>query len=189
MHPAALYRWDDRTAALAFVAQMSFAHVFVQTPDGPRVAHVPLLVDGDRLRFHLSNSNGLTRFLDGAVALASIAGPQSYVSPRWYVRTDGVPTWDYVAVECEGPVRHLDASELIDLLDASAAEHEARIGAGWTRAKMVPGRFEAMCKAITGFELTVTALRTTRKLSQDSDTADIAGVVAGLAAALDDVIG
>ena len=182
MHPAPLYRWDDRAAALAFVAEMSFAHVFAQTPDGPRVAHVPVLVDGDALRFHLANTNGLTRFLDGAVALASVAGPQAYVSPSWYARTDRVPTWAYVAIECEGPVRRLAPGELVDLLDVSAATHEARVGRGWTRGKMPPGRFDAMCKAITGFELTVTALRTTRKLSQDSDAADAAGVVAGLAA-------
>jgi len=181
VHPAPLFRWEDRAAALAFVAEVSFAHLFLQTPDGPRVAHVPVMVDGERLRFHLANGNALTPHLDGATALASVAGPNAYVSPSWYVRTSRVPTWNYVAVECEGPVRRLAPDELVALLDSSAATHEARVGERWTRAKMAPGRFEAMCRAITGFELTVATVRATRKLSQDSDAADIAGAATGVA--------
>lgn len=177
MHPSPLYRWDD-DSALAFVAEMAFAHVFLQTPDGPRVAHVPLLLEGRKLRFHLANANALTPHLDGMTALASVAGPNAYVSPNWYVKRTRVPTWLYVAVECEGPVRALAPEELVDLLDASAATYETRAAQDWTRAKMDPAKFAAMCRAITGFELTVTTIRATRKLSQDSDAADAAGVVA-----------
>lgn len=182
MHPAPQFRWEDRAAALAFVADVSFAHLFLETPDGPRVAHVPVLVAGERLRFHLANANALTRHLDGATALASVAGPNAYVSPNWYANRKRVPTWNYVAVECEGMVRALSPDELATLLDDSAATHEARVGEGWTRAKMDPGRFEAMCRAITGFELDAKVIRATRKLSQDSDAADLAGAVAGVAA-------
>ena len=179
MHPSPLYRWDD-DAALAFVAEMSFAHVFAQTPDGPRVAHVPVIVDGQRLRFHLANANALTPHLAGLTALASVAGPNAYVSPNWYVKRTRVPTWLYVAVECEGPVRALSPAELVDLLDASTATHEGRVAQNWTRAKMDPAKFAAMCRAITGFQLTVTAVRATRKLIQDSDATDAAAVVASV---------
>lgn len=182
MHPAPQFRWEDRAAALAFVADVSFAHLFLQTPDGPRVAHVPVLVDGERLRFHLANGNALTRHLGGTTALASVAGPNAYISPNWYANRKRVPTWNYVAVECEGPVRALSRDELVALLDVSAATHEGRVGENWTRAKMDPGRFEAMCTAITGFELDAQIIRATRKLSQDSDAADLAGAVAGVAA-------
>ena len=182
MHPSPKFRWEDRAAALAFVAEVSFAHVFVQTPDGPRVAHVPVLVEGEALRFHLANANALTPHLGGAVALASIAGPNGYVSPNWYASRGRVPTWNYVAVECEGPVRVLSRDELVALLDASAATHEPRVRENWTRAKMDPARFDAMCGAITGFELSVTTIRATRKLSQDSNAADAAGVIVGLTA-------
>ena len=188
MHPAPQFRWEDRAAALAFVAEMSFAHVFLQTPDGPRVAHVPVLVEGERLRFHLANGNALTRHFAGAVALASIAGPNAYLSPNWYENRRRVPTWNYIAVECEGPVRTLSPDELAALLDVSAATHEARVGQNWTRAKMEPGRFEAMCRAITGFELDAHVIRATRKLSQDSNAADLAGAAAGIAATGDPAV-
>lgn len=182
MHPDPAFAWDD-ASALAFAAEIAFAHVFAPTPDGPRVAHVPVLVDGRRLRFHLANRNALTLHLAGVTALASIGGPGSYVSPNWYANGAGqVPTWNYLAVEIEGPVRRLDLSELIDLLDASTARHEARVGQNWTRAKIDPARFDAMCAAITGFELDAIAVRATRKLSQNKPAADARGVVAGLTA-------
>lgn len=181
MHPAPNFRWNDRAEVLAFVDQVSFAHVFAATPDGPRVAHVPVMVVDGALCFHLSNGNALTPYLAGLTALASVAAHGHYVSPNWYADSAGaVPTWNYVAVEIEGPVRRLDDLDLVRLLDASAAEHEPRVGQNWTRTKMDPARFAAMCKAITGFELEIAALRATRKLSQNKGEADACGVARGL---------
>lgn len=186
MHPNRAFAWEERDALLAFIAQVSFAHVFAQTPEGPMVAHVPLLVtEAGTLRFHLSRGNRLTPHLAGLTALASIGGPDAYVSPDWYANAaDQVPTWNYLAVEAAGPVRALDGEELVALLDAVSAAHEARIAGKrpWTRAKMTPGRFEAMCKAIAGFELTPETLRGTRKLSQNKRDEDRAGVAAALGA-------
>lgn len=183
MHPDPAFRWDDRAQILRFVAGHAFAHVFATTPDGPRVAHVPVLVVGDAVRFHLSNRNGLTAHLAGTAALASVAADGAYVSPNWYANRAGqVPTWNYRAVEVEGVVRRLANDELVALLDASTAEHEGRARQDWTRAKMDPARFAAMCGAITGFELPATVVRATAKLSQNKSAADAAGVAAGLAA-------
>ena len=80
-----------------------------------------------------------------------------------------MPTWNYLAVELEGPVRRLDEAELAGLLDELSAEHEARLAPKppWTRAKMSPGRFEGLLKAIAGFELQVEELRGTAKIDQD----------------------
>lgn len=180
MHPDRAFAWDERANVLAFVAETAFAHVFVATLDGPRVAHVPVLVVGDELRFHLANRNAVTAHLDGATALASIAGANGYVSPNWYANGRGqVPTWNYRAVEVEGKVRRLSDDDLVALLDATTAEHEARVGEDWTRAKMEPRRFEAMTRAITGFALAATTLRATAKLSQNKSQADALGVAAG----------
>ena len=65
MHPNAAFRFPESAPALAFVAQVGFAHLFGMTPAGPRVAHVPLLVmPSGALRFHLANSNALAPHLD-----------------------------------------------------------------------------------------------------------------------------
>lgn len=183
MHPNRRFHWDDREALLAFVAGVSFAHIFAATPDGPRVAHAPVVVTREgNLRFHLARSNGLGRHLDGARAVVSIATPDAYISPDWYGSDDQVPTWNYLAVEAEGPVRRLAETDLVALLDDLSAAHEARLlpKPPWTRAKITPGRFEAMLPAIHAFELTVETLRGTDKMGQNKSAAEIEGAAAGL---------
>ena len=184
MHPAAAFRPHAPDAAHGFAAAYAFAHIFAATPQGPRVAHAPVLFDAaGALLFHLSNANALTPHLADGVALVSLGGPGSYISPNWYAdRRNSVPTWNYCAAEFEGPVRRMDLGELADLLDVSAATFEPRVGEDWTMAKMDAGRRDAMMRAITGFALTPTAVRMTDKASQNKDEADARAVMAALQA-------
>lgn len=184
MHPAPPFRWTDEAEMLALIDAAAFARIFLTTTKGPRVAHAPVLLTGPcRLRFHLANGNALVSELDGARVLTLSEGPNAYVSANWYVDQRGaVPTWNYLAVECEGLVRRLDRTELTDLVDRLADQLEPRVGADWTRAKMEPARFEAMLGAITGFELQIEDLRGTRKISQNKSDPEVAGVIAGMRA-------
>ncbi len=180
MHPNTRFRTDDREGLLALVGQIAFGRIFLTTPDGPRVAHAPVLRDGDVLRFHLANGNALRTHLAGARPLVLFEGPNAYVSANWYGDVRGaVPTWNYVSVECEGLVRELDRDALVRLLDALSATLEPRVGENWTRAKMEPQRFDAMLGAITAFELSVEDVRGTRKLSQNQKDEEAARVIAG----------
>ena len=180
MHPNNAFRSDDDP--LAFVAAHGFAHIFAATPDGPRAAHAPVLVTpAGTLMFHLARSNALAAHLDGLTALISVGGPGHYVSPNWYADpAANVPTWNYQAVEIEGPARVLDMAELEALLHLSSATFEPRVGEDWTMLKMQRPRAEAMMRAITGYELTPAAIRTTLKASQNRSDADAAGVIAAL---------
>lgn len=180
MHPNRAFHWTDEREMLAFVARVSFATICV---DGPAVVHAPVIVAGpDRLLFHVSRSNPAAGKLEGARAIASVLGPDFYVSPDWYGSPDQVPTWNYLAVEVEGPLRRLDEEGLSALLDELSAAHEARLAPKtvWTRKKMTRGRFEAMLKAITGFEMRIEALRGTRKLGQNKKPAEREGVADAL---------
>jgi transcriptional regulator len=180
MHPAPGFRWEDEGEILAFIAQIAFCTICV---NGPHLVHVPVTVVGsDRLRFHVSRATRAASQLDGARALVSCLGPDAYISPDWYGTADQVPTWNYVAAEAEGPLRRLSEAELIAQLDALAADHEARLAPkpAWTREKMDRVRFEALVKAVTGYELAIETLRGTRKLGQTKNAAERAGSVAGL---------
>lgn len=179
MHPNRAFAWEDRDAILAFVADIAFATI---AAEGPILVHAPVLVGGaDRLLFHVSRGNRAK--LEGKRAIASVVGPDAYISPDWYGAGDPVPTWNYVAVEAEGPLRRLDEDELAALLDQLSAAHEVRLAPKkvWTRDKMAPGRFEAMLKAIIGFELRIEELRGTRKLGQNKSDAERLNVAAKLA--------
>ena len=187
MHPNAAFRHADRALLETLLEEVGFGMVFAQTPDGPRVAHVPLLYTRDgTVQFHLARGNALTRHLDGATVLAVVGGPDGYVSPRWYPDggADQVPTWNYVALEIEGRVRRLDEAGLIGQITALSAKHEARIAKGepWTMDKLSEARASGLIKAIVGFEIEVQVWRETLKLSQNKPAADRAALADALEA-------
>jgi len=187
MHPGPAYRVEDEAVLLAHLA----AHPFVAlaaAPDGrPRVAHAPVVVrrlaGGLALDLHIARGNALAPFLAaGFRGVAVSLATEAYISPDWYERADQVPTWNYVSVEAEGPVTILDETGLVAQLDALSAQEEARLAPKppWTRAKMSPGRFETMSRAIIGARMIVERLEGTFKLSQNKPEADRAGVIAAL---------
>ncbi|MFL6845069.1 MAG: FMN-binding negative transcriptional regulator [Allosphingosinicella sp.] len=170
MHPNRKFQLTDREAMAALVRELGFGLILVSAAEGLRAVHVPVLLDGDRLRFHVSRRNDVTAALTaGNDALFVATGPHAYISPEWYGLEDRVPTWNYVAVELEGPVRTLDEGELAQLVDDLSGENEARLApkAPWTRDRMGEGRFDALLKAIVGFEMRVAQWRGTAKVDQD----------------------
>ena len=183
MHPNSAFRCEDRAVHEALLDEIGFGMVFAQIPDGPRVAHTPLILSGDgQVRFHLARGNALAKHLDGATALLLVNGPDGYVSPRWYIDPDQVPTWNYVALEFEGPVRRIAESELPALLEALSARHEARVseGVAWTMDKLSQPKLRRLLAGIVGFELEIQAWRPTSKLSQNKSPEERMRVVAGL---------
>ncbi|NBO90838.1 MAG: FMN-binding negative transcriptional regulator, partial [Planctomycetia bacterium] len=125
--------------------------------------------------------NGLTESTDPQ-ALAVVNGPDGYISARWYSDPDQVPTWNYIALEMEGPVRRMDREGLRALLEDVSAHHEARVAEGtpWTMDKMAAIKRERMMDMIVGFELTVEAWRPTVKLSQNKSAEERARLIEGL---------
>jgi transcriptional regulator len=185
VHPNPAFRHDDRALFETLIEEIGFGMVFANTPDGPRVAHTPLLSTGDgAVQFHLARGNGLTRHLDGLTALAVVNGPDAYVSPRWYADQTRVPTWNYVTLELEGRVRRMDQDGLLAMLEALSNRQEGRIAQGtfWTMDKVPQAKLDGMLKAIVGFELEIQAWRPTFKLGQKDTAADRDGAIAGLEA-------
>ncbi|MCJ2188139.1 FMN-binding negative transcriptional regulator [Novosphingobium beihaiensis] len=185
MHPNALFRTENRALMEALIEEAGFGMIFAATPDGPRVAHVPLLWTRDgALQFHLARGNALTRHIGGMTALAVVNGPDAYVSPRWYADETQVPTWNYVSVEMEGRVRRMDDDGLHGLLEALSARNEARLAHGtpWTMDKTPPATLARLKSAIVGFELEVQAWRPTFKLSQNKSADERERLALGLEA-------
>jgi transcriptional regulator len=170
MHPNRKFHIADREAMAALVRELGFGILVVPTGQGLRSVHVPVLLEGDRLRFHVSRRNLVHEALAaGGDALFVATGPHAYISPEYYGLEDRVPTWNYIGVELGGPVRGLDQDELAQLVDDLSAGQEARLAPKipWTRDTMSPGLFEGLLKAIAGFEMQVAEWRGTAKIDQD----------------------
>jgi len=185
MHPNARFDWTDEQEMLGFVSRQSFAHIFTASNAGQFVVHAPEIVREGKVWFHVSRRNRIADQLDGQPVLISVTGRDAYQSANWYVSANQVPTWHYEAVEIEGPARQLSDQELVELLDRLSAEMEGRFSPEnpWTRGKMEPGKFEAMTKAIVGFEVEPIAVRGTRKFDQHKKDEDLTATLEGQRAA------
>lgn len=182
MHPNRAFAWEGRDELLNFIAERSFAHIFTSSDSGLFVVHAPVLVTSEgRVRFHVARRNRIAEHLADRQILISVSGREAYQSANWYVSENQVPTWHYEAVEVEGIARPLADEELVDLLDGLSERFEGihQPEKPWTRAKMGEGRFEAMTRAIVGFEVDATAIRGTRKFNQHKTGDDLASTIAG----------
>lgn len=189
MHPAPYFHEADEGALAALVAQRGFGLVIAAQDGRPLVAHSAFLLDGRRLRFHLSARNALTPVLQaGGQCLAVVTGPDAYISPDWYGEPDQVPTWDYVSVEMEGPVTPLDDAAAATLLDDLSAHFEGRLAPKppWTRDKLSAERFELLLtRGLRAFEMQVERLEGITKLSQNKGPEVVARTAEALAALSD----
>lgn len=183
MHPTSAFRHNDPKFLQTMVDEIGFASIFLQTQEGPRVAHTPVALDnGVTLRFHLARTNTLTRHLDGSSPLLMVNGPDAYISARWYNNDNQVPTWNYVAFEFEGHVKQLPPEALPDLLSRLSSHHEGRVehGVPWTMEKMSESSLASLLRGIVGFEMTIDTVRETVKLSQNKPADERIQVIAGL---------
>ena len=185
MHPNPMFRADDEALLARLLDDVGFGTVFAQTADGPRMAHTPIAMGPDGgIRFHLAKRNLLAPELDGMQALIVIDGPRGYISPRWYADRDTVPTWNYVTLELEGRVSVLDEATLEEMLHDLITRHEGKLaGDGWRATETSERVWAALLKGIVGFEMTVTASRSTAKLSQKSSPEERERIAAGLVSA------
>jgi transcriptional regulator len=192
MHPNKVFDWTDRVEMLRFAAGRSFAHIFSASDAGLFVVHAPILAtDEGRIRFHVARRNRIAGHIAGNRLLISIAGRDAYQSANWYESANQVPTWHYETVEIDGKARELSEHELVDLLDrlSERFEREHSPDQPWTRAKMEPGKFEAMTRAIVGFEVNPIEVRGTRKFNQHKAADDLAATIEGQrGAGRDDIV-
>ena len=156
-------------------------------------SHVPLLLNPDEgacgtLYGHLARANPHWKALaEGAEALVIFAGEQAYISPSFYPgkaeHGKAVPTWNYLAVHAYGTAEVFDDAErLLALVSRLSSKHEADRSEPWSVSDAPADYIDSMLKAIVRFRLPITRLDGKRKLSQNRDAADQAGVRKGLLA-------
>ena len=186
MHPNPVFRREPRGPALELARERGFGTFTVAGPEGVLAAHLPFVLDEDRVLAHLVRVNPIARHLrrGPARALLIVSGPDGYVSPDWYGEAQLVPTWNYAAVHLRGELRLLDDTALRPILDRLSETFEARLAPKppWKTDKVEEGLLARMMRQIVPIEMSVDTVDSTFKLNQNrSDTAR-AGAAAALAA-------
>ena len=167
------------------------ANLVLATAQGPVANALPLLLDETEgphgvLYGHVSRANGLWKESVLGDALAIFMGPDAYVSPSWYPTKQHtgkvVPTWNYVAVHVYGPIEFFDdPGRLLGVVTRLTKLHEGRRAAPWAVSDAPADYIQSQLKGIVGFRLPISRLDAKRKMSQNRNAEDRAGVAAGLA--------
>ncbi|ROL82254.1 transcriptional regulator [Pseudomonas protegens] len=163
---------------------------------GLQASHVPLLLDPEQgangtLYGHLAKANPqCAELASGAEALVIFTGEDAYVSPSFYPSKAEhgkvVPTWNYVSVHAYGqPEVFTDPQRLLQVVEGLTERHETGRPQPWKVADAPADYLDSMLRAIVGFALPIQRLEGKRKLSQNRNVEDIAGVREGLAASAD----
>jgi len=182
-----------RAECLALAEQRGFGLVCAHDGKAPVVAWLPFHIayggDGTpHVTFHVARPNRLASAgMHGQTWLLAVSEVDAYVSPRWYASPQQVPTWLYKAVNLSGPVRALSETELVQHLDALAAQFEQPAAplSPWTMDEISAGRRAALTGAIVGLSMAVEHVEGSFKLNQHKSDADHVAIATALAAQAD----
>jgi transcriptional regulator len=176
------FREEDLDKVADFVRRHDFAALVATARDGlPVAAHllVELQTGPDGIWLvngHMARGNPLWRSLEPErEALLIFSGPNTYVSPTWYGHLN-VPTWNYQAVHLYGTPRLIEpGEELQGILARLIGRYEAQSD---YRLETLPADFVRKEMAgVMGFQIKVTRLEASSKLSQNRNDEDHASIV------------
>jgi transcriptional regulator len=174
----------------AAIRAARIANLVTATASGLVATPLPLLLDeseGEQgvLYGHVARANSQWREPPLGEAMAIFMGPEAYVSPAWYAtkRETGkvVPTWNYVAVHAYGPVEFFeDPDRILAIVTRLTKLYEGGRAEPWAVTDAPADFIKAQLRGIVGLRLPVTRLEGKRKMSQNRNAEDRAGVAAGL---------
>ena len=193
MYIPKLFHETNWPAIRQVIEENSFATIVSCNAGIPTATHAPLRLveaaDGTaKLQGHVSKANPHWRlFEDDGRSLVIFAGPNSYVSPRWYDHVN-VPTWNYIAIHVYGKPRLVtSAGEMRELMKGLVDRYEgpeeagrAETGTRYTLEGLPPDFLESQMKGIVGFEILVDEIQASFKLSQNRDQKNYENVIAEL---------
>ena len=193
MYIPKLFHEDNWPAIRQVIEENSFATIVTCNAGLPTATHAPLRLveaaDGTaKLQGHMSRANPHWRLFEAeGRSLVIFAGPNSYVSPRWYDHVN-VPTWNYIAIHVYGKPRLVTYSEemrelmkgLVDRYEGTGQAGHAETGSRYTLEGLPPDFIESQMKGIVGFEILIDEIQASFKLSQNRDQKNYENVIVEL---------
>lgn len=185
------FREDDPQALRELMRSARLANLVTATAEGPIATPLPLVLAADEgelgvLHGHVAKANPQWKMPVIGEALAIFMGPDAYVTPSWYASKAEhgkvVPTWNYAAVHAYGPVEFFeDEDRLLAAVKRVTELHEGPRSMPWQVSDAPEAFIKSQLRGIVGLRLPITRLEGKRKMSQNRNAADRAGVAKGLA--------
>lgn len=191
MYSPPAFRDDDLPSLRAAMREARLANLVTATADGLMATPLPLFLDESEgpygvLYGHLARANPQWRAAPLGEAMAIFMGPDAYISPSWYATKQEhgkvVPTWNYVTVHAYGPAEFFeDAARLREAVTRLTDLHERPRAEPWSVDDAPEPFVAAQLRGIVGVRMPILRLEGKRKMSQNRDARDRAGVAANLA--------
>jgi transcriptional regulator len=190
MYTPPAFRFDDHASLVDTIRSARLASFVTATAEGLMATPLPLFIDpneGDLgvIYGHLAKANPQCRIPPIGDGLAIFMGPEAYVTPSWYATKEEtgkvVPTWNYVSVQAQGSVEFFDDHDrLLDIVTRLTNQHEQPREAPWAVGDAPHAYIASQLRGIIGMRMTISRLEGKRKMSQNRNAADRAGVATGL---------
>ncbi|WP_339863998.1 FMN-binding negative transcriptional regulator [uncultured Algoriphagus sp.] len=183
IHP--LNRWKDDSEVLAFIKKNAFATLVSQIDSKSWATHLPFVLDKNEngkaiLTGHIAKANPQWKNLtEDQDVLVIFQGPHAYISSSWY-NHENVPTWNYLAVHVYGKIRLIQGEKLMDHLSKLVDTFEEGRPNRVSVETMNPDFVAKQIKALVGFEIEITEVHGSRKLSQNRDEFNHQNIVKNL---------
>lgn len=175
MYSFPYYKENNNVMVQAFLRKYPFAVLMGCDASGNPVAtQVPLLIKEKegQLFFYghvMRNTDHHKAFKQNPNVLALFTGPHTYVSASWYSNPQQGSTWNYMTVQAKGLLRFLDEAALISILQETTTQFENNENSPASFHQLPDEYVQKLVKAIDGFEIAVTQMENTFKLSQNRD--------------------
>ena len=177
MYVPSRYAMTD-TEAWSAVADIGAGFLVVSSAEGLRSVFVPVAVDDDRQRIfaHVARGNSWwSSARDGDQVTALFNRAHAYVSPNYYPSKVAdprvAPTWNYQVVEVVGHVTVRDDPAFTEsVVRRLTANFESTQSEPWRVDDAPPEFVSALVRGIVAFEIEVTSITGSAKLSQNQPT-------------------
>ena len=190
MHIPKFFRQEDRQTIVEFLRKNDFATLVLYDGQKPVASHLlfEILEEGETLfvNGHMSKANSMWRLFEkNSEVLAIFQGPHTYISPTWYNHIN-VPTWNYQSVHVYGrPRLVIDREEAYGILKRLVDRYETN---GPYKMETLPQDFvEKEMRGVAAFQIEVTKIEASYKLSQNRDDESYRSIVAHLERREDDM--
>ncbi|MDY7579961.1 FMN-binding negative transcriptional regulator [Herbaspirillum sp. RTI4] len=162
---------------LSFMQGVDFGSIF--TPD-LQVSHLPFLFkeDGKYAYAHFARANPQAAVIDGSACLMSFLGAHTYISTKYYVREQAVPTWNYAALTVKGVAHVQTHEELLASLDEMLERFQPSL---LSDKVTLPDEYRnQLSKGIIGVKIDITQISGKAKFGQHRSMEDQQSVISHL---------
>ena len=165
MYTPEIYKNENQEEIKKFLQENSFGILINQTNGKLWATHIPLELD--------TNENGAT----------ILSGHISKENPQWngFIDNDheNVPTWNYIAVHVYGKIKIIEGEAVIESLKKLVDKYEQK-SENPVRIEDLSQKIMLQSRGIVAFEIEITEIQATRKMSQNRDEKNYQNIISEL---------